>query len=231
MSSPAEPTAAPTSTISPADPTTAPEKHAPPGDTPDTPRDAPDDPEPEVPAPTDPTVPSDQCPDPAAAGDDDCDPDELPPTDPTTAPTEPTTPRVWVSPASTPAQSFGSIQIFTLQMTDASQQPVGIDPGTLQPSYELTLAYYETVGTVGHRCRYHDQPQYVQRCHLDPNDFPPPSTLTLAADGTAQFRIVCHDPHPETAGNAHTYNWELRPDDDAPPAWPPTGQFTCTDSA
>ena len=112
---------------------------------------------------------------------------------------------------------------------DDSRQAVGFDPGDVLPSYELMLAYYETVGTVGLRCRYHEHEAYVQRCHADASDFLPPSTLTLATDGAVRFRIVCHDPRPQTAGDAHTYTWEVHPIGDAPETWPSSGQFTCTD--
>ena len=144
------------------------------------------------------------------------------PTDPPTA--------IAVTPASLPQQPFDTAQMFTLQAVNHAQQSAALPAGSRQPSYELTLAYYETVGPVGLRCRYHEQAAYVDRCYSSERYFLPPSVLTLATDGTATFRLVCHDPAPDTAGNAHTYTWQLAPIDDAPIPWPSQGQITCTDT-
>lgn len=95
----------------------------------------------------------------------------------------------------------------------------------------LILAYYETLGPVGHKCRYHAQAPYVQRCHLNPSDFPEPAVLVLDTDGTARFEIVCHavEPSGTDIHRTHTYTWQLEAAGDASSVWPPGGQMVCSD--
>ena len=133
--------------------------------------------------------------------------------------------RAQVIPGSLDEQAFGFAQTFTLQTVDAAGAPAALVEGAAMPTYELQQGYYQSGGTTGARCRYHDDLPYVLKCHTD--SFPPPSVLTVSSDGKTTFRMTCHDPAPDTTGNVQTYQWHLNPTEDAPAAWPATGQFTC----
>ena len=139
------------------------------------------------------------------------------------------TPSILVEPVSLPDQPFGSSVPFVLQAVDSARQPINLGVGENLHEYELWLAYYETLGTVGLKCRYHEQALYVGRCHSDPRDFPEPSILTLDTAGSAAFWIVCHDPRPGIGGDTHTYRWELSPVGGAIAVWPASGTVVCSD--